>query len=109
MKILFLCTSNVNRSRTAEEYFRSECPENEYRSAGLSEKYCKKYNSTLCTEQLLLWADKVYVMEQAHIDRVVSYVGNKYSKKMISLEIEDIYQFMDQSLINELKSKAKIA
>ncbi|MFS1421962.1 hypothetical protein [Shewanella sp. 10N.286.48.B5] len=53
MNILFLCTANIQRSKTAEELFRAANIGHQYRSASLSAKYVKKANSTLCTEELL--------------------------------------------------------
>lgn len=44
MKILFLCTANIQRSRTAEDHFRENYPEHSYKSAGLSEKYCSQHD-----------------------------------------------------------------
>ena len=107
MNILFLCTSNVNRSKTAEDYFKSTNESNHYRSAGLSEKYCAKNNSKLCSIEDVEWADKIYVMEQLHIDRIKRYAGEKYLKKVINIEIEDIYTYMDEELIEILKAKVE--
>ena len=72
MKILFLCTSNIHRSLTAEHYFRVKYPQYEFRSAGLSQKYCKKHGSKLCTTEMLEWADNVFVMEQKHTECVLA-------------------------------------
>tara|TARA_B110000211_G_C14093327_1_gene560852 strand:- start:200 stop:370 length:171 start_codon:yes stop_codon:yes gene_type:complete len=47
MNILFLCTANLQRSKIAEELFNAANKNHQYKSAGLSEKYVKKANSTL--------------------------------------------------------------
>lgn len=69
MNILFLCTANIQRSKTAEEIFSRVDKTNKYRSAGLSYKYTQKMNSTMCTEDILQWADTTYVFEDMHIER----------------------------------------
>ena len=107
MKILFLCTANIQRSRTAEDLFREEMPQHVYRSAGLSEKECKRNHTTLCTEEMLVWADKVYVFEQMHLERIQAHTDDKYIDKIHCLDIEDVYQYMQPELIillNRLRS-----
>jgi len=104
MYILFLCTANLHRSRTAEDYFKSLGGNNSFQSAGLSEKYCSKYGTRLCTVELLKWADSIYVMEPMHQERIVEYAGDHYSDKITVLNIDDIYQYMQPELLDELKS-----
>lgn len=103
--ILFLCTANLNRSRTAEVYFSDRRPDNKYKSAGLSRKYCKQYDTTLCTIHLLNWADIIFVMEPMHIERIEENVGDLFFDKIICLEIEDKYTYMDSGLVEKLKIK----
>lgn len=103
MNILFLCTANIQRSRTAEELFKSRYPDHSFRSAGLSEKECSRNESTLCTEEMLQWADHVYVFEQMHIDRIEQHTGQRYIHKIECLEIEDIYQYMQAELVENLE------
>lgn len=105
MKILFLCTCNVNRSKTAEDLFAKRYPSHQFKSAGLSAKYCAKEGSTLCTEELLRWADKIYVFEKMHIDRIVENVGHQFEAKIINLNIDDVYGYMDDSLCKLLINK----
>ncbi|PMM12513.1 hypothetical protein BCT61_05560 [Vibrio breoganii] len=102
MNILFLCTSNVNRSKTAEYHFSKTQDENTYQSAGLSEKYCKKCGSRLCSITLLEWADVVYVMEAEHSRRIERHTGEKYLHKVVNLAIDDVYNYMDPKLIELL-------
>lgn len=109
MNVLFLCTSNVNRSKTCEDYFRQVNPAHNYKSAGLSYKNCERFNSTICTHELLLWADIIYVFEQMHIDRLKEHHDNPETfKKIVNLDIEDIYQYMSESLIKVISSKVII-
>jgi predicted protein tyrosine phosphatase len=73
-----------------------------YKSAGLSEKYCKKHRTTLCTTELLDWADKVFVMETMHTQRISDYAGKHFLNKVEILDINDVYQYMRPELIEIL-------
>ena len=109
MNILFLCTANLQRSKTAEELFRAANNNHQYKSAGLSEKYVKKANSTLCTEEMLQWADLIYVFEQKHIDRIKEYTGDVYLPKISNLEISDDYQYFERELVLLLLERCDLA
>lgn len=99
MNILFLCTANIQRSKTAEELFSAADKSNAYRSAGLSKKYVQKAGSTLCTEEMLEWADEIYVFEQMHIERIREYTGDTYLHKIANLAIADNYQYFQRELV----------
>ncbi|CAM3697374.1 low molecular weight phosphatase family protein [Pseudoalteromonas maricaloris] len=105
MNILFLCTANVQRSKTAEELFLAIDKSNNYKSAGLSEKYVSKAGTTLCTEDMLDWADKIYVFEKKHIDRIRQYTGEKHLHEIYNLNIEDKYQYFQRELVLLLLEK----
>lgn len=108
VNILFLCTANIQRSKTAEEIFRAANSEHEYKSAGLSSKYVQKANSTLCTEEMLKWADRIYVFEQQHIDRIQKHTGNVYFPKITNLKIPDDYQYFQRELVLLLLERVKL-
>ena len=103
--ILFLCTANIQRSRTAETLFKGLYPGLNFKSAGLSKKECERNNSTLCTIELLTWADQIYVFEQLHLARIGEHSGGQFDSKITNLNVPDRYQFMQQELIDLLKSK----
>ncbi|HBC3374045.1 TPA: protein tyrosine phosphatase [Vibrio parahaemolyticus] len=109
MNILFLCTANIQRSKTAELLFRQIYPEHRVKSAGLSRKYCERNGSTLCTAEHLDWAHLIFVMERKHIDRINEHVGSRYDDKLINLNIDDVYQFNDAALIRILKGNELIS
>lgn len=99
MKVLFLCTANVQRSKTAEEIFSALDTGNEYRSAGLSAKYTQKAGSTLCTEEMLQWSDTIYVFEGMHIKRIQEHTGEQYLEKIINLNIADEFEYFQRELV----------
>lgn len=109
MNILFLCTANIQRSKTAEELFRAANKNHQYKSAGLSEKYVKKANSTLCTEEILQWADQIYVFKQKHIDRIRTHTWDVYLPKISNLEISDDYQYFERELVLLLLERCDLA
>jgi predicted protein tyrosine phosphatase len=109
VNILLLCTANIQRSKTAEELFRAANKNHQYKSAGLSERYVQKANSTLCTEKMLQWADQIYVFEQQHIDRIQSHTGDVYLPKITNLDIPDDYQYFQRELVLLLIEQCELA
>ena len=98
MKVLFICNQNENRSKTAEELFKSKF---EAKSAGL-------YNEKPLTEKQLSWADVVIVMEDEQRGEIAKRFSKVYmQKRIVSLNIPDIYYYNDPELIKVLKVKMK--
>jgi len=96
MKILFICNQNQNRSKTAEELFRDQF---KTKSAGL-------YNKKPVTEKQLSWADTIVVMEDEQRSEIAKRFPKLYmQKRILSLEIPDIYYYNQDSLIKILKKK----
>jgi len=96
MKVLFVCNQNENRSKTAEELFKGRFVT---KSAGL-------YNEKPVTKKELSWADIVIVMEDAQRTEISKRFPKEYlSKRILSLDIPDIYAYNQEKLIFELKSK----
>lgn len=102
MQILFLCTTNLHRSKTAEALFQAKDRRNLYRSAGLNAHLCAKFGTTLCTEALLTWADLVFVMEPRHRERIRKYTQGRFLEKIYVLGLEDRFQYMEMSLQERL-------
>ena len=99
MKVLFICNQNQNRSKTAAELFKQKY---ETRSAGL-------YNEHPVTQEQLAWADVIVVMEDAQRTELSKRFPRYYlQKKIISLDIPDIYRKDQPELIQELRKKIKI-
>lgn len=95
-KLLFVCSRNQWRSPTAELLFRKQGYET--RSAGTS----PNAKHTISVKDIQ-WADTIFVMEQKHKDRLKAQFARPLAyKKIIVLEIEDLYQFNDPELIDVL-------
>ena len=97
-KILFICTANQMRSRTAEEMYRSD-PRFEVASAGTASFATREVDGSL-----VKWADLVVVMEEHHRERILRRFP-KAAEKIICLHIPDIYYFMDPVLKKKIMKK----
>jgi predicted protein tyrosine phosphatase len=97
MNLLFICNQGENRSRTAAEIF--------------SKKYETSYagfyslnRSLLLKESMLKKADAIFVMEQNHINELINNYPYYYlNKRIINLEIPDIYCYNQEELIIIIK------
>ena len=105
MKILFICSVNKQRSKTAEDYFAQKLPKHEFLSAGTNIKICRKEGTTELTEDLLEWADKVYVMKKKKLDRIQKHTWSTYYSKSTVLDIPDVYQYYDKGLLKILEER----
>jgi predicted protein tyrosine phosphatase len=98
-KILFVCSQNKLRSPTAEVVF-SEVEDWEVRSAGVNHDAEIQLGS-----EDIQWADYIFVMEKVHKKKVQQQFRLELKdKKIICLDIPDIYKFMDEKLIQVLKN-----
>ncbi|MEM1088465.1 MAG: protein tyrosine phosphatase [Pseudomonadota bacterium] len=100
MHVLFICSMNRWRSPTAEAVFRREKGIN-VRSAGTS----SRAKRTVSVKDLR-WADIILVMEQKHKTRLQAQFRDEVRYKDLHvLDIPDDYRYMDQDLIDLLRSK----
>ena len=96
MKVLFVCNQNQNRSKTAEELFKDKF---KTKSAGL-------YNEKPVTEKQVSWADVIVVMEDSQRSEIAKRFPKLYmQKRILSLDIPDVYIYNQPELVNTLKSK----
>ena len=96
MNVLFICNQNQNRSKTAEELFNGKF---NAKSAGL-------YNEKHLTEKQLSWTEVVIVMEEEQRSEVAKRFPKLYlQKRVLSLDIPDVYNYGDPKLVEILKSK----
>ncbi|MBI3035921.1 phosphotyrosine protein phosphatase [Candidatus Woesearchaeota archaeon] len=91
---MFICNQNLNRSKTAEDIFKGRF---ETKSAGL-------YNEKPLTAKHLSWADVVIVMEDVQRNEIAKRFPKHYmQKRILSLDIPDIYNYNEPELIELLK------
>lgn len=99
MNILFVCSRNKWRSRTAETIFKNS-QDHIVKSAGTENEARIKV-----TEKLVNWADLIFVMEKKHKIRLKDKFGSLLDRKeVINLDIQDDYKYMDPELIEILKT-----
>lgn len=98
--VLFICSQNRLRSPTAEQLFSSR-EEIEVASAGLNHDAIQPV-----TPSLLEWADVVFVMEKAHLNRLRKrYRKHLNRQKVVCLDIPDIYEYMEPALLDLLSAR----
>ena len=97
MKILFVCSRNQWRSRTAETIFAKHSKV-EVKSAGTAASARIKVSNNLIN-----WADYIMVMEQKHKTILAKRFPQFVQKKCIVLNIDDQYSYMDPDLVTMLE------
>ena len=87
---------------TAETIFKRH-PHHTVRSAGTA-----KDARIRVSEKMILWADFIFVMEKKHKEILIQKFHQSINeKKIVILGIEDIYQYMDDELIEVLKKSTE--
>lgn len=98
-KLLFICSRNQWRSRTAETLFRNRQGV-EVKSAGTANNARIRVNA-----KLLKWAEAVLVMEGKHQRYLLSHFpGEMKYKELLVLDIPDEFRYMDEELVVELEA-----
>ncbi len=101
IRVLFVCSKNKWRSPTAEAVFGKQ-EGIEARSAGTS----RSARRTISVADIR-WADIILVMEDKHRARLRAQFRDEVRyKKLYSLDIPDLYRYMDPDLIEVLEAKA---
>ena len=100
MKILFVCSRNKWRSRTAETIFKNNGL-HQIQSAGT-----EKSARIRITQNMINWADIIFVMEEKHKKRILDkFEIDKQQEKIEVLDIPDEYQYMEDDLVEILNLK----
>jgi predicted protein tyrosine phosphatase len=102
MRVLFVCRLNRKRSATAERIFDKN-PSLDVRSAGTSDDALVRVN-----RRMLEWADIVFTMDggqQQDLSRL--FPEHPALAKIVCLDIEDRYEFLDPELITLLRDRTK--
>lgn len=98
--VLFVCSRNQWRSPTAERLYRKDQRLN-VRSAGVSSAARRRIS-----DQDINWADIVIAMDASHADRLRPIMRRVKSKtELHTLDIPDLYQFMDPELIDIIRDR----
>ena len=96
--ILFVCSQHRSRSPTAHHLYRGFL-DYEVRSGGISPNV-----SPGVKPEDVEWADYIFAMEQKHVKLLRAKFGERLAgKRIVCLNILDIYQYMDSALVEELK------
>ena len=97
-RVLFVCTANIDRSPTAEDLLKN-VEGFEVQSAGVWFNARRRIS-----KELIDWADIIFVMEDFHKE-VIMTLKPDADKKIVVLNIPDIYLRNDPELISILKVK----
>ena len=103
MNILFVCSQNKRRSLTAEKIFNGVNGHN-VRSAGT-----EKNSRIKVTPGLIGWADMIFCFEKKHLRRLrEKYYDEISGKDIVTLNIPDDYEYMDEELQDILRSYVEV-
>lgn len=103
MNILFVCSRNQWRSPTAETIYKNRFDLN-VKSAGTEPSARNKL-----TAKNINWADLIFVMEKKHKQRMIEkFPFEIQHKQIIILDIADEYKYMDNELIEDIKTKVDV-
>ena len=98
MNILFVCSQNKWRSRTAETIFKNH-GQHQVRSAGT-----ERGARIRVSQSLIDWADRIFVMEDRHKRRLLAQFDVPSPSSMLEvLHIPDDYRYLDAELIEILE------
>lgn len=102
MKVLFVCTANKDRSKTAELHFSSMYANINFKSAGISAIHTKAANSTFISQELVSWADLIICMESEHSSFINEFFIDIPTLTVIDLQ--DNYMYNSPELIKKLET-----
>jgi predicted protein tyrosine phosphatase len=106
--IIFICTANRDRSRTAEIHFQHKYPEHRFRSAGINKHLSERHGGIHVKKYMLDAADRIICAEHIHMEYIVQNIDKKYLSRIEVLQLEDTEHFMSPALINNLERLVKI-
>ena len=102
--ILFVCSANVDRSKTAEDFFAEQFNQFAFRSAGTNKTTCQKEGTNFLDQETIDWSDRIFVMENKHKQWIYDNL-KPGSKEITVLNIEDKYTYYSIKLIELLQQK----
>lgn len=104
MNVLFICTANRERSRTAEIYYQYKYPTSRFRSAGTNKYLSEKYGGIALKRYLIEIATKIICFEYEHFDHIVKTYGEgiMVGKAVYIINVGDTGNFMSNDLIKTI-------
>ena len=108
MNILFVCSANRDRSRTAEIYFQNKYIEHRFRSCGTNKFLSQRHGGVVMERYMLDIAHRIICAEQNHMDLIIERFGEQYKNKIEVLSLGDTKTFMDPELITMLETLFKL-
>ena len=101
--LLFVCSRNQRRSVTAERLYQG-LSGYEVRSGGT-----ESGTRARVKPEDIEWADFIFAMEQMHVQRLRKMFGDALAgKRLICLQIPDVYGCMSPELMKALKDKLRL-
>ncbi|WMX13940.1 MULTISPECIES: low molecular weight protein tyrosine phosphatase family protein [unclassified Aureispira] len=98
IKVLFVCSKNKWRSRTAETIFKNRNGLH-VRSAGT-----ERSAQVRLTQKMIEWAEVIFVMENKHKSKIQQrFRAALQNQDIVVLDIPDLYPYMDEELIQLLE------
>ena len=97
-RILFVCTANIDRSRTAEDLYKHD-PRYEVRSAGTA-----AFAHRPVDRELFLWADRIFVMCERE-DRHQTLLKLRFpgmDRPVVDLDIQDRWRRGHPELVKRI-------
>lgn len=107
MKVLFVCTAGQHRSKTAAEIYKRLYPNSETMFLGTNA--FDDIDKQESNKQLLEWADRIYVMENRHKDKIIEFTKGylRIYAKIKVVGIPDLYNYNHPELIRLLNESLR--
>jgi len=105
VNILFVCSANIDRSRTAEAIFTARYREHRFKSAGTNQDICQECSSTVVSKEHLDWAEHIFVMEEKHLKYLHELDPFLDAERVTVLDIPDGFKYLSANLIAILDEK----
>jgi predicted protein tyrosine phosphatase len=109
MNILFICTANRDRSRTAELHFQAKYPDHRFRSAGISKYASERHGGVQVKRYMCEVADRIICMEHCHSDYIIRQIDKVFNSKIEVLDLGDTEEFMSAQLIAALEQRFNLS
>lgn len=113
MKILFVCSGNIRRSRTAHDIYRKN-PVDEFELCGTHREWIREniegeaQGAVEISLQLVAWADRILCMQEEHREFIDYHYGQRYTEKCEVLDVPDYWERGHEELVEILKSKIQL-